>query len=326
MTRTRIRNRYLRNPSVTNKNGYKRYRNFCVGLFRKEKRRFYENIDTNKITDNRIFWKTVKPLFSEKHILNKKISLVENNDIVSNDADVVGIMNLYFSFAVQDLEIDGYAEHLCSFSVNSDPISKIIEKFKDHSSILKIKERVIEKETFRLPTVNEKVISAEINSLNKSKPTSSNNIPIKLLMDTCEISSSYIITIYNNSITNSCYPSPLKWADNTPVHKKDNRSLKSNYRSISILPSLSKIFHQIIHDQILIFVEQYLPPYLCGFRKGYSTQYCLIIMLEHWKKALGNRKIAGALLIDLSKVFDRLNHGLLITKLEAYVFHHSALT
>ena len=76
MTRSRIRNRYLRNPSVTNKNEYKRYQNFCVGLFRKEKRRFYENIDTNKITDNRIFWKTGKPLFSEKHILSLIIDLL----------------------------------------------------------------------------------------------------------------------------------------------------------------------------------------------------------------------------------------------------------
>ena len=152
-------------------------------------------------------------------------------------------MNLYFSFAVQDLEIDGCAENLCFSSVNSDPISKIIVKFKDHPNILKIKERIIVKETFRLPTVNEKVISAEINSLNKSKPTSFNNIPIKLLMDTCDISSSYITTIYNNSITDSCYPS-LKWADITAVHKKDDRSLKSNYRPISILPSVSKILNE----------------------------------------------------------------------------------
>ena len=55
MTRSRIRNRYLKNPSVTNRNEYKRHRNFCVRLFRKEKRRFYDNIDTNKIIDNRNF-------------------------------------------------------------------------------------------------------------------------------------------------------------------------------------------------------------------------------------------------------------------------------
>ena len=75
-----------------------------------------------------------------------------------------------------------------------------------------------------------------------------------------------------------------------------------------------------------MYVEQYLSPYLCGFRKGYSTQYCLIIMLERWKKALDNRKIAGALLTDLSKAFDCLIHELLIAKPEAYRFHHSALT
>ena len=216
--------------------------------FSERKRRFYENIDMNKITDNRIFWKTVKPLFSEKHILNKKITLVEKNDIVSNDMDVAEIMNLYFSFAIQDLEIDGYAENLCSSSVNSDPIYKIIVKFKDHPSILKNKERIIVKETFRLPTVNEKVISAEINSLNKSKPTSFNNIPIKLLMDTCDISSSYITTIYNNSITNSCYPSPLKWADITPVHKKDDRSLSL----IIDLLAYSLLFQKSLNESFMI--------------------------------------------------------------------------
>ena len=57
MTRSRMQNRYLRNPSVTNKNEYIRLLGFS-----ERKRRFYENIDMHKITDNRIFWKTVKPL------------------------------------------------------------------------------------------------------------------------------------------------------------------------------------------------------------------------------------------------------------------------
>ena len=261
MTRSCIRNRYLRNPSVTNKNEYKRYRNLCVGFSERKRGDFTRILTRIKLLIIEYSGK-LSNLFSLRSILNKKITLVENNDIVSNDAYVAEIMNLFFSFAVQDLEIDGYAENLFSSNVNSDPISKIIVKFKDHPSILKIKERIIVKETFRLPTINEKVISAEINFLNKSKPTSFNNIPIKLLMDTCDISSSYITTIYNNSITNSCYPSPLKWADITPVHKKDDRSLKSNYRPISTLPSVSKIFERIIHDQIVIFVEQYLSPYL----------------------------------------------------------------
>ena len=68
-----------------------------------------------------------------------------------------------------------------------------------------------------------------------------------------------------------------------------------------------------------------LSPYLCRFRKGYSTQYCLMVMLEKWKKALDNKKVAGTLLTDLSKAFDCLKHDLLIAKLEAYGFSYSSL-
>ena len=68
-----------------------------------------------------------------------------------------------------------------------------------------------------------------------------------------------------------------------------------------------------------------LSPYLCGFRKGYSTEYCLIVMLERFRKALDNNEKFGALLTDLSKAFDCLNHELLIAKLEAYGFDQLSL-
>ena len=67
-----------------------------------------------------------------------------------------------------------------------------------------------------------------------------------------------------------------------------------------------------------------LSPYLCGFRKGYNTKYCLMTTLKKWKKALDNKNVAGALLTDLSKAFDCLHHDLLIAKLEAYGFGHSS--
>ena len=80
-----------------------------------------------------------------------------------------------------------------------------------------------------------------------------------------------------------------------------------------------------MYDQIYTYLEKYLSPYLCGFRKGYITQHCLAVMVESWKKAIDKNKHAGAILTDLSKAFDCLNHKLLIAKLNAYGLNENSL-
>ena len=80
-----------------------------------------------------------------------------------------------------------------------------------------------------------------------------------------------------------------------------------------------------MYNQIIIYIEKYLSPYLFGFRKGHSTEQCLNVMKESWKRALDQNKYVGAVLTDLSKAFDCLNHQLLIAKLEAYGFGKQAL-
>ena len=114
-------------------------------------------------------------------------------------------------------------------------------------------------------------------------------------------------------------------ADITPAYKKDDAADKGNYRPVSILPAVSKIFERNMYNQIYNYMNLHLSPYLCGFRKGYSAEYCLITMLERWKKALDKKHMACALLTDLSKAFDCINHELLIAKLEAYGFDNDSL-
>ena len=70
-----------------------------------------------------------------------------------------------------------------------------------------------------------------------------------------------------------------------------------------------------MYDQAANYMNCYFSPYLCGFRSGYGTQYSLIRMLADWEAALDNKKIAGALLTDLSKAFDCIDYELLIAKL-----------
>ena len=162
--------------------------------------------------------------------------------------------------------------------------------------------------------------------LDKKKASTFNGIPPKILAENYDIISPFIAKIYNDSNLKMLFPVALKFADITPTHKKDDTTNKENYRPASILPSVSKIFERNMLEQISIYIDKYLSPYLCGFRKGYSTQHSLIVMLEKWRKALDNGKLAGALLTDLSKAFDCINHDLLIAKLHVYGFDHGSLT
>ena len=117
-----------------------------------------------------------------------------------------------------------------------------------------------------------------------------------------------------------------KKANITSVFKKGDRNSKDNYMPVSILPNISKIFERCIFRQLYSFMFEFLSKYQCGFRKGYSTQHCLLAMLEKWKSAVDKGKSFGALLTDLSKAFDCLPDELLLAKLHVHRFSIAALS
>ena len=91
------------------------------------------------------------------------------------------------------------------------------------------------------------------------------------------------------------------------------------------LPIVSKIFERLLQKQTMSYIDQYLSNFLCGYWQGYSTQTALISMLEKWRNILDNKGYSGAILMDLSKAFDTINHELLLAKLHAYGFSEQAL-
>ena len=161
--------------------------------------------------------------------------------------------------------------------------------------------------------------------LNTHKPTTTGNIPSKVMVENHDIFSPPLCSIFNNSVIVSIFPNNLKMGELMSCHKHDDTTNKSNYRPVSILPTVSIVFERILNEQALAYTSKYLSPYLCGFCKGYSTQYSIIRMLEKWKSTLDNKGMSGALLTDLSKAFNCIDHRLLIAKLDAYGFDPVAL-
>ena len=312
---------------MESENLYKKQRNYCVKLLKKAKTTYYGNLNPSSICDNKKFWNTVKPLLSDKCITTENIILNENRKMITDDKEIADIFNNYFSNAVKGLNLD-YYEHFswdCMFSENEDPILKSIEKYSNHPSILKIREQYPHTETFSFNPTNLESVFTEIKNLNESKSAPIESVPAKILKDVQDIICPKIVIDYNYAISTGIFPSNLKLADVTPLYKKEDKHYKGNFRPVSLLAAMSKVFERLMHHEMSAYMKNKLSIFLCGFQKFMNPQNCLTFMVEMWKKALDKSRKCGILLTDLSKAFDCLVHDLLIAKLDAYGFDYLAL-
>ena len=248
--------------------------------------------------------------------------MIEDQKILKHEEKIANTLNKYFSTLTKKLKLKPQKK----LRTSKKEIKKIINSFKDNPSIKKIKSHFLEDEVFSFREVTNDEILDAIKSLPTNKSSTFDDIPAKLLKDSAVIYSPILMKIFNNCLREGKFPDILKYSDITPVFKKGENTKKENYRPISSLSNFSKIFEKLIHSQISQFIESKLSDYLTGFRRNHNTQYALLEMIEKWKTFINRGFKVGALMMDLSKAFDTLNHYLLISKLEAYGFDERSIT
>lgn len=146
------------------------------------------------------------------------------------------------------------------------------------------------------------------------------DIPVRLIKHASTILSPVLQQHFNFLMNEGTFPNELKLGRISPIYKKDDEELMQNYRPVSTLPILGKIFEKIIYDRLYSFFtsENILNDNQFGYRKGYSTSHALNYSTEQILNKINKKKHVLGIFIDLSKAFDTLDHTILLHKLEHY--------
>lgn len=316
-----LRNRYYKSRNSKNWDSYKKQRNVVNYIRRKSiKHYFRSKCQGNKNSTK--FWDTIRPFITDKCSEPGSNITLMNNDSISNDPiKVCEIFNEFFSNVANDIGfIDTLPVHL-----NSENMADIYNCHTNHASIGNIlSHNCIPENEFSFSEVSSDYVYKIISKLDPHKATGYDNIPPKLLKLGGKEVAFHFTYLINSAISTSSFPDTLKLAEISAIYKKNDNLLRNNYRPISVLSVISKLFEITLTDQLDSIFGNIFSPLLSAYRKHYSTQDVLINFTEDCKHYIDKDCYVTAILMDLSKAFDCIPHKLLICKLRAYGFSNSA--
>ena len=319
MHRSKLRNKYNRSKNTFDWIAWKNQRNLCVKLRRLAIREHFKLKCKNGPMNIKQFCTMVKPFISNKtNTDHNDIILIEDSEQIRDRQKVAEKLNELF----KDIIFISTGKQVIPLQETNheEAIMDIITKYENQISISKIKRKIPESRfSFELTSTNE--VEALIREIKTNKPMGIDTIPPKILVSLKESISEPVKNIINLMVLEGSLPDQAKISSITPAYKKGERTLRTNYRPISILPAVSKLLEKFIFKQMSNYFEKLFSEYLSGFRRGYGCQHVLMRLIESWKSALDNRKIIAA----LSMAFDCLQHDLIIAKLHAYGFDLQAL-
>ena len=265
---------------------------------------FKEKIEENKNNPKKL-WQSIKEIGLKSKSGEAKLCL-NIDDVICHDPKTISDSFVSFFTNVASSLVAKLPACRNIYSVSS-------ECFKSFYS-----SRNMNKSQFVLKPVSEDFIYKELTCLNPSKSTGLDEIPARFIKDGAYVLKIPITFIVNLSITSGEVPEGMKIARVKPLYKKNSPLDVGNYRPVSILSIVSKILERSVHLQLSNFLSEnnLLFEFQSGFRDKYSTDTCLIHLLDHIRDSNSKGLFTGMVMLDLQKAFDTVDHSILCKKLE----------
>ena len=292
---------------------YKRVRNNVVKLISNSKSNYFkEKILENK-SNTRNLWKLLKQTAPIKASSKTPTAIKVNEEHLTDPVKIADAFNEYFT----------------SLNVTSGPPEGLVTTQYELDALLHsfVESRTQDEVEFCIPPITREIIEKDLKRIPPNKATGLDGISIRVLKEALPVIIPSLAHMYNASISQGVFPATFKKAKVTPLHKKDSKDERSNYRPISVLPILSKPLERHVASAYLHYLttNKLLYKNQSAYRPYHSCETALLNTADKWLKAMDNSELVGTVLLDLSKAFDLVNHDILIAKLSKYHTSTTAL-
>lgn len=292
-------------------NQYKIWRNKVVNLIRRSKKSNYENLIEQGSNQPTTIWKIFGELGAGKRNSNSACNFqsVKIGDYeTDNPDDIANAFNDYFINIAE------------SIKEPNDPTNH--EKLQDYCN-----DKIPNEVVFDIPLLSTEYVVKSLRNLDVRKSTGTDEMGPRLLKMAAPFIAESLTYVCNLSIQTGTFPVKWKEAKVKPLHKGGPSKDLNNFRPISILPVLSKLFEKHAFESLMNYLEKYKLLYntQSGFRPSHSCETALIHMVENWLKALDKGELVGVLLVDFRKAFDLVDHSILLKKMEFYKINQHSI-
>ena len=262
---------------------------------------FRLKIDASKVTDPKAGWKFINSLTGKGNKSSPVNDILVNDNFFSDDKDISETFNDFFVNIGPTLTAE-------STKRSSNHVNTYVSNIQNSFP------------AFRFSNIPVENVVLTLNNLKVSKSTGLDKIPAKVLKIASSIIAPSLTFIFNLSLSSGIFFDDRKNARVCPVYKGNDRRDIGNYRPISILPIISKVFEKEVFQQLYLYlkVNSILSKFQSRFRPLHSTVSALIQMCDDWSDNMDKGKLTGVVFLDIRKAFDSIDHSILLETVKFY--------